>query len=376
MQLPPVTGLILKVAGACNLNCGYCYVYNAKDQTYRSRPGLLSDEILDAVLSRSLDYCQARPGHRLSICLHGGEPLLVGKERFAAVVTRIRDRLGPHLGSLAVQTNGVLIDPAWAELLKTLRLSVSLSLDGDATVNDAGRPDHMGRGSYAAAARGLQLLLEAGVRVSVLCVVRPGESGAAIYRHLRSLGVQSLDFLLPDVSHDDYGPIFGDAGLLPAADYLIPAIDTWLAENDPSVEVRFFSDILRLALGDDCATDAFGGGPSPYLVIETDGSIQANDALRVCEEGLGDSGLNVLADGFDDLAQARPAPLQVFAGALPTPRGCAGCREETTCAGGYVPHRYSRARGFDNPSVWCADIQAIFSHARALLAADAARTAA
>jgi uncharacterized protein len=372
MHLPPVTGLILKVAGACNLNCGYCYVYNAKDQTHRSRPGLLSDELLDRVLTRAVDYCQARPGHRLAICLHGGEPLLLGKARFAEVVTRIRERLGPHLASLAVQTNGVLIDPAWADLLQSLRLSVSLSLDGDAAVNDAGRPDHMGRGTYAAASQGLLRLLAAGVRVSVLCVVRPGASGAAVYRHLRSLGVRSLDFLLPDISHDDYGDVFGDQGLLPAADYLIPAIDAWLQEDDASVDVRFFTDVLRLALGDEADTDAFGGGPSSYLVIETDGAIQANDALRVCEEGLGETGLNVLTHGFDDLHLARALPLQVFAGALQTPGGCAGCQEEATCAGGYLPHRYSRARGFDNPSVWCADIQAIFSHARAVLAADAA----
>ena len=38
----------------------------------------------------------------------------------------------------------------------------------------------------------------------------------------------------------------------------------------------------------------FGGGPMPYVVIETDGNIQANDALQgYAEEGLGESGLDV-----------------------------------------------------------------------------------
>jgi sulfatase maturation enzyme AslB (radical SAM superfamily) len=36
-----------------------------------------------------------------------------------------------------------------------------------------------------------------------------------------------------------------------------------------------------------------------------------------------------------------------------------------TCGGGYLPHRYSAARGFDNPSVWCADLLALFAHVRA-----------
>ena len=29
------------------------------------------------------------------------------------------------------------------------------------------------------------------------------------------------------------------------------------------------------------------------------------------------------------------------------------------CAGGYLPHRFSRARRFDNPSVYCDDLKAL-----------------
>ena len=34
---------------------------------------------------------------------------------------------------------------------------------------------------------------------------------------------------------------------------------------------------------------------------------------------------------------------------------------EEDLRGGYLPHRYSRENGFDNPSVWCADILKLFS---------------
>jgi uncharacterized protein len=49
---------------------------------------------------------------------------------------------------------------------------------------------------------------------------------------------------------------------------------------------------------------------------------------------------------------------------LPLPAGCRACRERDTCAGGHLPNRYSRERGFDNPSVWCADLLALFDHVR------------
>ncbi len=51
-------------------------------------------------------------------------------------------------------------------------------------------------------------------------------------------------------------------------------------------------------------------------------------------------------------------------GGLPLPVGCRACPELETCAGGHFPNRYSKARGFDNPSVWCADLLALFTHAR------------
>jgi uncharacterized protein len=38
--------------------------------------------------------------------------------------------------------------------------------------------------------------------------------------------------------------------------------------------------------------------------------------------------------------------------------------EQGTCGGGYLPHRYSRVRGFDNLSVWCADLLRLFAHIR------------
>jgi uncharacterized protein len=364
---PTVHQVILKVASLCNLNCSYCYVYNARDKTYLTRPPQLTEDLARTVLGRIRDYCSARPQHRMSICLHGGEPLLLGKDRFRELVELIRLELGTQLGSLTVQTNAVLLDREWAQLLRELHVSVSVSLDGAPEANDSARVDHRGRGTYAKTAAGIQHLMNEGVHVSVLCVIRPGVSGAAAYRHLRSLGITDMDFLLPDASHDDWHDRFGKFGKTPAADYLIPALDAWLAEDNPDITVRFFSGIFRMILGDSCETDAFGGGPMPYLVVETDGSIQANDALRVCEESLPETGLNVWTDDLDSLERARPLTRDLIAGRIEIPDACRTCPERSTCGGGYMPHRYSRERGFNNPSVWCADILRLFEYMRGVV---------
>jgi uncharacterized protein len=368
--VPTIHQVILKVASKCNLNCTYCYVYNAKDKTYLGRPPQLSEALARTALAHMKAYSSKRPPHRMSVCLHGGEPLLLGKNKFRDLIGLIRSQLGQHLGSLSVQTNAVLIDRDWARLLRELQISVSVSLDGAPDVNDSERVDHRGRGSHARAVSGIQHLLREGMQISVLCVVRPGASGFDTYKHLRSIGITDFDFLLPDISHDDWGDRFGASGGTPVADFLIPALEAWLAEDNPDITIRFFSDIFKLILGDVGSTDAFGGGAMPYIVIETDGTIQANDALRVCEESLGETGLDIVRHDLDDLPRARPVARDLIAGAIPKPEACQACPEFRTCGGGYLPHRYSRERGFDNPSVWCADILKLFGHMRSVVAAS------
>jgi uncharacterized protein len=102
-----------------------------------------------------------------------------------------------------------------------------------------------------------------------------------------------------------------------------------------------------------------------YVIVESDGSIEPLDALKVCEDRLTRTGLNVLQHGFDDLAGGRSLLHQLVNEGLQLPTACRACPEKDVCGGGYYPHRYSRERGFDNPSVWCADILKLIGHLRA-----------
>ena len=102
-----------------------------------------------------------------------------------------------------------------------------------------------------------------------------------------------------------------------------------------------------------------------YLIVDTDGSIQALDALKVCDEGVAESGLNVATDGFDDLARGLPLVNKVIHEGIPLCPKCRSCEESAVCGGGYLPHRYSKENGFDNPSAWCEDILKLIAHLRA-----------
>src|SRR5262249_12374625 len=274
-----IDAVVLKVAAPCNLNCTYCYVYNHEDHSFRDRPPYISDEVFNATLSAIRRYCDRRAKHSMGVTLHGGEPTLIGAARFDQLATRAGAVLGERLAFLALQTNGTLIDDVWVEVLQRHNVQVGVSLDGPAEIHDSARVTHSGGGSYRATVAGLRRLQAGGLEPGVLCVIKPGLSGAKVYHHFRRLGLRRLDFLFPDVSHDNKARFYGHLGPTPVADYLIPVFDAWMEEDDPDVSVRVLWGLLRQLLGGKATTDIFGNPRMGYLVVETDGSIEALDAL-------------------------------------------------------------------------------------------------
>ena len=359
-----IVQLIIKVAERCNLNCSYCYMYNHADQSYLRRPAFMSDEVFAQLLVRVYEYCDRRPKHRMSLVFHGGEPMLMGAERFRRFTNLAREKLGEKLKSIQLQSNATLVDDDWIAALRELGVTVGVSLDGPAEINDMFRVDHAGRGSHALVVNGLRRLQEHGLLSSVLCVVNPAHSGIGVYCHFRSLGITRMNFLFPDATHDVKQKLYGQYGKTPVADYLIPVFDEWVNEDDPAVRVLCFEEMIKAILGGKVWSGLIGNSRANYLVIDTDGSIQALDALKVCWEGVPESGLNLFEHGFDDLYKGLPLLHRVVHEGIPMCAMCNSCHERAICGGGYLPHRYSRTNGFDNPSIWCQDLLTLFAYVR------------
>lgn len=363
----PVGGYILKATAFCNLNCSYCYMFNLGDRSYLGRPKVMPLELVAVTAQRITEYAVAHQQRRLLITIHGGEPLLAGRDWLRATVHQFRAASDGRVDfRFGLQTNGVLLDTDWLDLFRELGVSVSLSMDGPKHVHDRARVNHAGRGSYDEVVRGLRLLLDAPdvdqLFGGILCVIDPTEDGLAIYRHFRELGVSRVDFLLPLEYHwDNPPPGYEDPTATPFADYLIPIFDDWWAEDNPRVLVRLFFDVIKLLFGGRQHIDSLGGDPVDLAVIETDGSLEPLDALRACGDGFTQLGLNVRRD---PIAALHDQPL--FRAAMAGQEGlcatCQACSLRTVCGGGYLPNRYSRTRGFDNPSIYCRDLYKLISH--------------
>ena len=301
----------------------------------------------------------------MNIAFHGGEPCLIGAEQFNSWCTESRRSLsGVAEVEFSIQTNGTVLDSDWIDVFRLHHVTVGVSMDGPQEIHDVFRVDHQGRGSYEAVERGLRLLEREGIPFGVFTVIPLGEDPLRVHRHFVGLGCDYISYLLPDYTHDTIAPVRKKFGSSPCADFLIPVFDDWCLTGALDVRIRDFWNIGRIILGGMSSFETFGNLPAPYVVVEADGSIEGPDVLRVCENGLASTGLNVYENDFCEVADSNSLHRAIIFEGMKLPHGCQLCIERETCGGGYLPHRYSLAQGFDNPSVWCVDILKLFRHIR------------
>jgi uncharacterized protein len=363
--LENINQFIVKIASRCNLNCSYCYVYNKADSTWKQKPALMSDEIFDTVLERIRRHCLVTGQGEVNIVFHGGEPCLIGAEKFDAWCVRARQALqGVATVGLHMQTNGTLLDDSWVAACSAHRVAVGISMDGPKQVHDFYRVDHSGRGSYEQVERAIKLLQKTDVAYGVLSVIPLGADPLTVHRHFLSLGCTRITYVLPHFTHDTIAPIHRRYGPTPCADFLIPVFDDWWFNSTAEIQIGDLRNMARVIMGGTSHIETVGNAPPLYVFIESDGDMEGLDNLRACKDGMAKINLNVRDNDFQEILQADTMHGKAIHEGMPLPQGCAACPERDTCAGGYLPHRYSSSRGFDNPSVWCADLLKIFTHIR------------
>jgi uncharacterized protein len=355
---------ILKVAARCNINCQYCYMFNLADQSWRQQPKVMSLAVLDAFFEKAEDYISERGLRHFSLVVHGGEPLLAGKVFFRKLGNRAR-RLAETTGAQIftnMQTNGLLLDEEWLDVLREAGVTFGLSVDGTREFHDRYRVTFSGHGTHALVEYKINWLNRqpdiCRLFRGVLCVIQPEMDGRALVKYFHDLGVPSCDFLLPDQNYS-----------FPSNDFPVPktratyglvledAYREWRRIDDQNFNIRIFDELVRSLLGTPPGMDCLGTTPIRIFTIASSGAIEPLDTFKCCGPAYSATGRTIFDTRLSDLASI---PNLKIALERPLHSGpeCLTCVHNDMCGGGYMPHRF-RDGSFRNPSIYCADLKHI-----------------
>ncbi|MEL6135392.1 MAG: radical SAM protein, partial [Bacteroidota bacterium] len=314
-------------------------MYNLGDETYLNQPKKMSEQTVIDLMTCVREHCLEHDINRYVFSLHGGEPLLAGKDFFEMIVAKAEEILLPEITpSFSVQTNALLLTDDWCELLGRLNFDIGVSLDGTKESHDMYRVDKKGKGTYDRVIKGLKTAqasehLER--KPGILSVLNVDCDPVALYRHYKSLGISSIDVLFPDYTYDNPPPRkHYEHTEHPYGDWLVAMFNDWFADGKERPRVRIFEFIISLILGNDLSFDHLGPGLNELLVIETDGGIEAVDVLKACGHGFTKAGANVSTTSFNDALQTELAQMYYFSHQKMCQK-CTVCPVSEVCGGGY-----------------------------------------
>ncbi|NAW51606.1 radical SAM protein [Elizabethkingia argentiflava] len=363
---PTCRNLVVKIASRCNLNCKYCYMYNMGDESYKLQPKLMSDMVMIQMFNKVKEHCIENNIQGFTFILHGGEPLLSGKKFVEKFVHCAKNILSPKSINVrfSLQTNGLLLDESWCHLLSKLGITIGISIDGLKEDNDANRIDHSGRGSYDRIIKAIKISHKSNIDVGVLSVININSNPIQIYNHFKEIGIKSVDFLIPEATYQSLPakPIKGQyvKSKTPYADWLIDLFDIWINDEN-RLNIRRFNQYIHSIMGGDINGDEMGNLHNEVLVVETNGTFEAVDALKVCGESFTKTNTTVMQSSISDALKTDLAE-QYYYSHFNLPKKCIVCPINETCGGGYIPHRYNIENGFNNPSVYCNDLLKLIIH--------------
>ncbi|MDC9612898.1 XyeB family radical SAM/SPASM peptide maturase [Xenorhabdus khoisanae] len=365
--------VILKISERCNLNCSYCYVFNmGSDLALNSAPVISRNTITDLKCFLERVAEEVNPDV-IQIDLHGGEPLMLKKERFVYLCETFRS--GDYKNAelrFALQTNATLINDEWIAIFERFNISANISIDGPKHINDKYRLDHKGRSSYESTLNGYQALCTAAKernvlhRPGILSVIDPESDGKELFEHLyHDMQCRKFDFLLPDSNYENPTNTEG------IKRFLNDICDAWFEQGDPDCDVRILaSHLTRLT------------GSTKYVVLGMTPPVEGHEATAITVTSTGDIYIDdtlrsTVSEIFTPIGNVRDATYSQIVNSQPMrefrriesllPDDCQECIWKTVCAGGRPVNRYSRDNAFNNKTIYCDAMKTLLGRGAAYL---------
>lgn len=208
--------------------------------------------------------------------------------------------------SYSLQTNGVLLDDAWAKWLAQNRVLVGISLDGPQKIHDRYRVDRNGDGTFQRVMRAIRLLEKYRITYNILSVITgtSARHSQQIYEFFRKCGFRYQQYI---ECLDPIGELPGQHtySLTPEkyGTFLKGLFDIWYLDMKAGRYVynRYFENLLMIMNRQPPETCNLCGSCYPQWVIEADGSVYPCDFYALDQWKLG----NISINSFEEMKKAR-----------------------------------------------------------------------
>ncbi len=330
-----LTLLIKPAAGLCNMNCRYCF-YRSASETRENR--IMTEKTVDALIQKIEEY---RPS-ALYVVFQGGEPTLAGLDFYKEFVRKVNRRLNCQV-SYALQTNGLLIDDAFAQFFNENNFLVGISLDGERKTNDRYRLDKNGGSVFGKVQSGINTLRKHGVDFNILSVV-DNENANDIGESYAFFKEQDYGFLqfIPFVDGEDGVSLSAEK----YGEFLKKIFDLWYGDliNGRYVSIRHIDNYIGILLGNPPENCAMCGVCGSYFTVEANGDIFPCDFYCKDEYRLG----SIYGEKPFEVSEKQKEFIEQ---SMLIHENCNNCRYRLLCRGGckrdrtdgYTKNRYCEA---------------------------------
>lgn len=339
---------VIKISERCNLNCHYCYYYRGNAKRWQKYPAVMNEDVAVDVANRLVATANQYSLKILQITLHGGEPMLAPAGTVARLLEILEHKLSNKLDlRLCIQTNATKTSDDWMALAERFKIQVGVSLDGGTFDDNHVRIHGNGKNAFPAITAGMAEFKRARTAralkaLHVLCVLHPNLNIHALFQFCREHQVTTLDFLLPDLTHDEVTSHAHSP--LAYGHLLVRLFKYWLNHWPQAPMVRMFAKSIGRVLNSSHQASHETG---LVMTIRSDGSITHDDSfINIFNASYyGDTGI---VDFFNSFVTQ-----EILTSKQQLAPKCKSCQWQQYCGGGELIHRYSKRNTFANPSVYC-----------------------
>ena len=335
----------------CNLDCKYCF-YLEKEHLYPGRTEwAMPPDVLESYIRQ---YIESQQTPEVTFAWQGGEPTLLGVDYFRNIFAlQQRYANGKRIAN-SFQTNGVLLNDAWCELLAENHVLVGLSVDGPGKFHDHYRVDKGQHPTFKRVMRGIDCLKSHHVEFNTLTCVQRHNSyhPHEVYRFLKEAGSGFMQFIpiierrATEPGADGLTLVHQSAAQAAVAEwsveplqygkFLAAIFDEWVRSDVGRFFVQIVDVILPAWLGFEPALCVFQSTCGDAMALESNGDLYSCDHFVYPEYRLG----NIVEEGLSKLARSDQQRQFGLDKRDTLPRYCRECAVRFVCNGECPKHRF------------------------------------